>query len=80
MRAFLLGLSISIAFIVGCLAGQVITPSAQAEPGATRWEHVCEQFMSLYKVQEWLNEQGARGFEVAAAGQNAWCMKRAVTK
>jgi hypothetical protein len=38
---FLAGLSVSIAFILGCAASRVVVPSAQAQYAGPRWQYFC---------------------------------------
>jgi hypothetical protein len=91
MRQFLLGLSISIAFIVGCVTAQhvpgVAMPSASASTTAytgQRWEYSCEK-MELAattkgyfeKLTSLLNDQGAAGWEVLPFDYAGYfCFKR----
>jgi hypothetical protein len=79
MKPFLLGLSISVAFILGCVAAQHVpalaVPSAAAYAGP-RWEYTCQPIpnlggqnrMDLGNTHEafiqWLNELGADGWEI----------------
>jgi len=90
MRQFLVGLSISIAFILGCVTAQhipgVAVPTASAYAGQ-RWEYTCRDWPILpangtenaQRVSEILNEIGMEGFELmtpAPMGGMA-CFKRA---
>jgi hypothetical protein len=84
MRGFALGLSLSVAFIIGCLAGPHLTPSADAQAGATTYQYACvEGSSSDRRLNEIVNAQGRRGRELVAvgvggAGENAvsqWCFR-----
>jgi len=85
MRGFALGLSLSVAFVIGCVSSQALQPrvTAQPPPGPTarRWTYVCESSVRLGRLQQWMNERGAEGYEAAAsAGADGArvviCMKR----
>jgi hypothetical protein len=81
MKGFTLGLSISLAFILGCVSAPLIIPrlSAQNPPNTTRWEYVCENFSgrfgALSSQQEFLNEHGSEGWELVTTEPYA-CLKR----
>jgi hypothetical protein len=94
MRSFLLGLSISVAFIAGALFSQAVTGLAHAQ-GARRvkWEYYCVE--KLRGGPETLMQDfaagGLKGWELAAAGEYAplagasdagrplvWCFKRPI--
>lgn len=76
MRQFLLGLSISIAFIVGCVTAQhvpdVAMPSATASTSTSTlastgqgWEYTCEALpVRTDRFVAMLNDQGTAGWEV----------------
>jgi hypothetical protein len=75
MRQFLVGLSISVAFIVGCVTAQHLpgaaVPTASAYAGQ-RWEYKCQDWPvlpangqdSAQRVTEMFNQLGAEGFEL----------------
>lgn len=81
MKGFALGLSISLAFILGCVSAPLIVPrlSAQNPPNTTRWEYHCENisggFGALGNMREFLEEYGAEGWELVTIDPYA-CMKR----
>jgi len=81
MKGFALGLSLSLAFILGCVSAPLIVPrlSAQNPPNTTRWEYVCQEvaggFSALRTMQAYLNEHGAEGWE-AVSVHPFTCMKR----
>jgi hypothetical protein len=94
MRGFLLGLSISVAFIAGAVFSQVITSSAHAQ-GARRlkWEYYCVDRLrdGPEALMESFAAGGLKGWELAAAGEYAplagagdagrpvvWCFKRPI--
>lgn len=82
MKQFLLGLSVSVAFIAGCAVATIAqsraVPSARAEGpvGGTRWEYMCDwpgnQKMAERTTAR-MNEFGAEGWE-SIAGNG--CFKR----
>lgn len=89
MRQFLFGLSISVAFIVGCLASQLsqaAIKTARAGTPAQKWEYFCYNGI----VRPWnpedaakLNLIGKDGWEmvqqlvgVNGANYDVYCFKR----
>jgi hypothetical protein len=84
MRNLILGLSLSVAFIVGCLAGPVVqptlAPSLRAAPGTVKWEYHCVGFRqaSGNEIARELNKAGALGWELAVTDRVNWCLKRRV--
>jgi len=70
MRPFLLGLSLSLAFIAGAVFAQVIG-AAQAARGRQKWEYFCvEKFNDTpEKLMEAFEAGGHKGWELAAAGE-----------
>lgn len=92
MRQFLLGLSISAAFILGCLTSQhapeLSMPTASAYEGQ-RWDYTCTMWPELgilrdenaSKMEAHLDQLGTQGWELAPipAGDAAMlCFKRPV--
>lgn len=87
MRQFLLGASLSIAFILGCVTAQHVpslgVPTASAEAGGG-WEYLCEPRDAAWgaqgfarKLTERLNELGAAGWELAGSDAGGiTCLKR----
>jgi hypothetical protein len=75
MRQLLLGLSISVAFILGCVTAQHVPelamPTASAYAGP-RWEYTCQAApvrtasaeRSAESASEFLNQLGAQGWEI----------------
>lgn len=81
MKGFALGLSISLAFILGCVSAPLIVPrlSAQNPPSTTRWEYVCEWMRGIEAHREFLNRSGAEGWELASQTSHPEpmvCLKR----
>ena len=80
MRGFALGLSLSVAFIIGCLAGPHLTSSvdAQARPA---FRYVCmEGTGDEARLSRMLDIQGRMGHELVAVGSGGadggasqWC-------
>lgn len=76
MRGFALGLSLSMAFVIGCLSARFVVPAARAQ-GVRRWEHFCFSSGSLEQLQSRLDEAGSEGWELATGfGRFEACMKR----
>lgn len=84
MKGFLAGLLVSVAFVVGCVAGasRSAVPSAQAAYVVEqRWEYFCFAEDRPEKVVERANAAGARGWEMVAAaarsgdGDPIWCFR-----
>ena len=88
MRQFLLGLTISIAFIAGCVASQlaqIVIPPARAGAPTQRWEYFCERDTDGPWTPEGiakLNSAGREGWEfvqqLAGSGgiRDVYCFKR----
>ncbi len=76
MRNLILGLSLSVAFIVGCVAGPALmprttaAPAVQAAPGTPRWEYKCFDENGATDIQTKVNQLGQAGFEMVAASSN----------
>ena len=66
MRGFLLGSSVSIAFVIGCAASQVVVPPASAAP-AQRWEYECVAALQDTPLTTHANELGKAGWEMTVA-------------
>jgi hypothetical protein len=71
LRPFLLGLSLSFAFIGGVLFAEVIGAAHAAHSGRQRWEYFCvEKFNDTpEKLMEAFEAGGQKGWELAAAGE-----------
>jgi hypothetical protein len=84
MRGFLLGVSISIAFVVGCVAGssEFVVPRAEAaHVTEQRWAYFCFGADSVDDVHFKANAAGMRGWEMVAAATNSdgtpiWCFRQ----
>lgn len=86
MRGFALGISLSFAFILGCLSAPYLVPSASAQNASrARFQYYCiEGSSSEARLTEILNDRASRGWElVTGAGdagngsQSQWCLRRA---
>lgn len=86
MRGFLLGLSVSVAFVVGCVAGasRFVLPRADAAYVVEqRWAYFCFEESNVEEVTYKANAAGARGWELVAAaperdggGDSIWCFRQ----
>jgi hypothetical protein len=85
MRGFLIGVSISLAFIVGCVASSTRYGVPKAEAAAVveqRWSYFCFEAGSVEDVNFKANAAGMRGWEMAASTNNAandqmvWCFRQ----
>lgn len=81
MRGFALGLSLSVAFIIGCLAGPHLTPSADAQARQT-YRYACiEGHRDELQLSRLLDAQGRMGRELVAVGSvpsaegSQWCFR-----
>ena len=88
MKGFALGLSLSIAFIVGCMAAPMVTgrSNAQVPPrtaqqmadGILRWQYTCYLDRARRPDIVRLNEYGAEGWELTGGRSTVaeFCFKR----
>ncbi|HEY3235049.1 MAG TPA: hypothetical protein VGJ84_10035 [Polyangiaceae bacterium] len=87
MRGFLIGLSVSVAFIIGCVAGAsrfVLPPAEAAYVVEQRWAYFCFQESDADELGVKANAAGARGWELVAAttsksggdGKAVWCFRQ----
>ena len=90
MRQFLLGLSVSGAFIVGCVTGSIAQRTAEASPDNApaeevvpaypRWEYLCDRAdwrLDKPGHAQALNGRGAEGWELVTASDGGFrCFKR----
>ena len=84
LSAFLLGLSLAGAYILGCTTARIVEPTARAQvapPGVQRWEYLCLDGYNAETINQRANEAGPAGWELVAAvgSQRApglWCFKR----
>jgi hypothetical protein len=79
MRNLILGLSLSVAFIVGCLAGPAVRPNvvgtAHANKNRPKWEYTCFQYdfhdervdgIDGGKIKKQSNKAGQFGWEMVS--------------
>ncbi len=90
MRGFLLGASLSVVFIVGCVAGAagrpIVVPEASARQPVRdqrsaqnpRWEYRCVRDAPVSLIQDRANRVGADGWELVTGSAAGWCFKRAL--
>jgi hypothetical protein len=85
MRGFWIGLSISLSFIVGCVASSTRYGVPKAEAAAVveqRWSYFCFEASSVDDVSFKANAAGMRGWEMVSAtsananGQMIWCFRQ----
>jgi hypothetical protein len=83
MRGFLLGLTVSIAFVAGCMASRLLVPPANAQANLTWWDHYCyREGDTTDALGVAARKAGAQGWElvtvVAADSESRrlWCFKR----
>lgn len=69
MRQFLLGLSVSLAFIAGCVAShiaRIAVPPAHAGSPTQKWEYFCQKHVSF----PWEREEGMSKLNLI--GKEGW--------
>ena len=85
MRGFLIGLSISLSFILGCVASSTRYGVPKAEAAAVveqRWSYFCVEAATVDDLNFKANAAGMRGWEMAGATTNAaneqmvWCFRQ----
>ena len=85
MRNLILGLSLSVAFIIGCLVQPYIEAPvrARARTNVQKWEYKCFQAYKTVNVEAKANRLGRVGFDLVGANgsgnmasYNSWCFKR----
>jgi len=80
MKNFILGLSLSVAFIIGCLARPLLEQPVQASPTSQQWQYRCFENHGAEDVETDANRLGKFGYEMAAATSVGfrlhWCFKR----
>ena len=78
MRNLILGLSLSVAFIVGCLARPLIVPPVRAGTNPQKWEYKCFTENDPEDAEKKANLVGRHGWEMAAtmSYRTVWCFKR----
>ena len=84
MRGFLIGLSLSLAFIVGCVASSTRYGVPKAEAAAVveqRWSYFCIQANDVEDLNFKANAAGMRGWDMVAStpdhnGQMIWCFRQ----
>ena len=84
MRGFLIGLSLSLAFIVGCVASSTRYGVPRAEAAAVveqRWSYFCFEAANVDDVNFKANAAGMRGWDLVTSttnpnGQMVWCFRQ----
>ena len=74
MRGLLIGLSVTLAFIRGCVAGasrMALPPAKASYVVEQRWAYFCFQDSNVDDVNYKANAAGARGWELVAASGSA---------
>jgi hypothetical protein len=82
MRGFWIGLSISVAFIVGCATARLVVPPVSAQ-STTRWQYHCVETDEAEDIAAAANQLGAQGWELASGAADGqahqiWCFKSAL--
>ncbi len=80
MKGLALGLSLSIAFILGCAVAPFIVPRMSAQQqtdGIQRWEYTCPALARTGRQHgPAANELGAQGWEFSHMASHYYCFKR----
>jgi hypothetical protein len=84
MRGFLIGFSLCLAFIVGCVASSTRYGLPRAEAAAVveqRWAYFCFEAGTADDVNFKANAAGMRGWELVTSstspnGQVIWCFRQ----
>lgn len=79
MKGFALGLSLSIAFILGCAAAPLIVPRMSAQQqaaGIQRWEYECVGHAANRGVNAEVTAMGQQGWEAVSFIGGVTCFKR----
>ena len=84
MRNLVLGLSLAVALLVGCIIGgvgsQLIVPPVKAGTNPPKWEYKCVDANGAGDIEKKANRLGRAGFElVASVGGPSYfttCFKR----
>ena len=79
MRNLILGLALSVAFIVGCLVRPLVVPPVRAGTSPAKWEYKCINARGTSGIEEKANQLGKAGFELAGGGGEGYgffCFKR----
>ena len=80
MRQFILGVSFSVVFILGCAAGTIqgsqFASAEPAPPGAQRWDIRCFDSESMGVEEDWANEDlnkaGGWNQALKKLGEGGW--------
>ena len=84
MRGFLIGMSIPLSFILGCVASSSRYGVPRAEAAAVveqRWSYFCFEASTVDDIHFKANAAGMRGWEMVssspnASGQIIWCFRQ----
>jgi hypothetical protein len=84
MRGFLIGVSVSLAFIVGCVTGSTRYGVPRAEAAAVveqRFSYLCFDANTVDDVNFKANAAGLRGWDLVSSsltssGQTVWCFRQ----
>lgn len=80
MRGLVVGLSVSGAFVAGCVAAQFMVPPARAA-GVQKWDYFCFEEADAVAVTRKAKKAGTEGWEMVAVDtggnmDSTWCFKR----
>jgi len=85
MRGFLLGLSVSFAFVAGCVAGSTQLALTQAKAGhevvEQRWRYQCLEVENVDNLKAKADGLGKLGWEMVTAvplpeHRSIWCFRQ----
>ncbi len=83
MRGFVIGLGVSLTFILGCATGASSygVRRAQAAVVEQRWAYFCFDANTVDDVNVKANAAGMRGWELVTSsintsGQSVWCFRQ----
>ena len=86
MRNLVLGLSLAVALLAGCIIGaaasRLVVPPVRAATNPPKWEYKCFDESKAAKIESKANRLGQVGIELAGALSSgpgryqSWCFKR----
>lgn len=64
MRGFLMGLSVSVAFVLGCAASRFVVQPAQAQSPGPKWDYYCLGANNAEELTARAKAAGLQGWEM----------------